>query len=63
MDALSSTVGRDRGGPAQPLLSVRGVVKYFGGRRSLLGRGMRGAIHAVDDVSFDVTKGETLGIV
>jgi peptide/nickel transport system ATP-binding protein len=54
---------RDRGGPAQPLLSVRSLVKHFGGRRSFRGRGIRGAVQAVDDVSFDVAKGETLGIV
>jgi ABC-type glutathione transport system ATPase component len=64
MDAFNAAaVARDRGGPAQPLLSVRGIVKHFGGRRSLSGRGIRGAVHAVDDVSFDVAKGETLGIV
>jgi peptide/nickel transport system ATP-binding protein len=45
-----------------PLLSVRGVVKHFGGRRGL-GGVVRGAVHAVDDVSFDVAGGETLGIV
>jgi peptide/nickel transport system ATP-binding protein len=44
------------------LLSVRGVTKHFGGRR-LPGGGVRGAVHAVDAVSFDVASGETLGIV
>jgi peptide/nickel transport system ATP-binding protein len=58
-----SALERDRGGPAQPLLSARGIVKHFGGRRDWIGRGVRGAVHAVDDVSFDVLKGETLGIV
>jgi peptide/nickel transport system ATP-binding protein len=58
--------GRDRGGPAQALLSVRDLVKHFGGRRVWLGAnagGRRGAVHAVDGVSFEVAKGETLGIV
>jgi peptide/nickel transport system ATP-binding protein len=64
MDALNpATRERDRGGPAQPLLSVRGIVKHFGGRRDWIGGGVRGAVHAVDEVSVDVAKGETLGIV
>ncbi len=64
MEALdAATLGRDRGGPAQSLLSVRSLVKHFGGRRSFGGRSIRGAVHAVDDVSFDVAKGQTLGIV
>jgi peptide/nickel transport system ATP-binding protein len=64
MDALNAaTLERDRGGPAQPLLSVRGIVKHFGGRRDWIGGAVRGAVHAVDEVSFDVAKGETLGIV
>jgi peptide/nickel transport system ATP-binding protein len=57
---------RDRGGPAQALLSVRDLVKHFGGRRAWIGAnagGRRGAVHAVDGVSFEVAKGETLGIV
>ena len=53
---------QDRGGPAQPLLSVRHLVKHFPVRDGLLARSPR-AVHAVDDVSFDVAKGETLGIV
>jgi peptide/nickel transport system ATP-binding protein len=57
---------RDRGGPAQPLLSVRDLVKHFGGRRIWLGEHAgerRGAVRAVDGISLDVAKGETLGIV
>jgi peptide/nickel transport system ATP-binding protein len=53
---------RDRGGPAQPLLSVRGLVKHFGGKGGWLG-GKRGVVRAVDGVDFDIAKGETLGIV
>lgn len=53
---------RDRGGPAQPLLSVTGLVKHFGGRRRWRGE-TRGAVRAVDGVDFAIAKGETLGIV
>jgi len=52
----------DVGGPAQPLLTVRGLVKHFPLRSGLLGRSA-GSVQAVDDVSFDIRKGETLGIV
>jgi oligopeptide/dipeptide ABC transporter ATP-binding protein len=47
----------------EPLLSVRNITKYFpGGGAGVFGR--RGnPIKAVDGVSFDVSAGETLGIV
>ena len=50
------------GGPAQPLLIVNALRKYFPIRGGILNRTV-GHIQAVDDVSFNVTKGETLGIV
>jgi peptide/nickel transport system ATP-binding protein len=53
---------RDRGGKAQPLLIVEDLKKYFPIHGGLLNRKI-GAIEAVDDVSFSVLKGETLGIV
>jgi peptide/nickel transport system ATP-binding protein len=55
----------ERAGPRSetPLLSAQNVIKQFGGRRSFLGGGVHGAVHAVDGVSLDVAKGETLGIV
>jgi peptide/nickel transport system ATP-binding protein len=57
----------DRGGPAQPLLLVRGLRKYFAVRDAgLIDRFRRvpaKQVHAVDDVSFTLAKGETLGIV
>ncbi|QVQ27356.1 ABC transporter ATP-binding protein [Achromobacter deleyi] len=54
----------DLGGPAQPLLSVRGLVKHFPLKRDPLSRRRGGnAVRAVDGVDFDVKKGETLGVV
>ncbi len=50
----------DRGGPAQPLLSISGLVKHFPVRK---GTGPKRVVRAVDGVDFDVMKGETLGIV
>ncbi|WP_312794756.1 ABC transporter ATP-binding protein [Tianweitania sp.] len=45
-----------------PLLSVRNLVKRYGGRKTWLGSNSFG-ISAVDDVSFDIAPGETLGLV
>ncbi len=53
---------RDRGGPAQPMLIVDGFRKHFPIRAGLLNRQVA-EVKAVDDVSFLVRKGETLGIV
>ena len=53
---------RDRGGPAQPLLIVNNLRKHFPVRGGIFNRTV-GHIQAVDDVSFSVMKGETLGIV
>jgi peptide/nickel transport system ATP-binding protein len=52
----------DKGGPAQPLLIVRDLQKYFPVRGGILG-GKKAVVQAVDGVSFEVRKGETLGIV
>jgi len=53
---------RDRGGPAQPLLIVENLRKHFPIRGGLLNRKIA-TVQAVDDVSFSIRKGETLGIV
>jgi peptide/nickel transport system ATP-binding protein len=52
----------DRGGPAQPLLIVEGLTKHFTIRSGIAGK-VTGKVHAVDDVSFAVEKGEVLGVV
>ena len=51
----------DIGGVAQPLLQVDALTKHFPVRGGLLGGGK--TVRAVDDVSFSIGKGETVGIV
>jgi len=46
----------------RPLLEVSSLVKYFPIRKGLLQREVA-RVHAVDDVSFAVRSGETLGLV
>src|SRR5437868_877812 len=53
---------RDRGGTAQPMLIANRLKKYFPIRGGIL-QGRLGEVKAVDDVSFSVLKGETLGVV
>jgi len=45
-----------------PLLAVNDLRKHFEVRRGVLGLG-RAAIHAVDGVSFEIDRGETLSLV
>ena len=52
----------DLGGPAQPLLEIRHLIKHFPIKGGLLGRTVA-TVNAVDGISFEVAKGETLGIV
>ena len=47
---------------ADPLLRVKNLKKYFPIRGGLLSREVA-RVHAVDDVSFDILPGETLGLV
>jgi oligopeptide/dipeptide ABC transporter ATP-binding protein len=44
------------------LVEVQNVKKYFPIKRGILGREV-GRVHAVDDVTFSVREGETLGLV
>jgi len=48
--------------PDELLLQVKRLKKYFPVKRGILQR-TKGTIHAVEDVSFDVRKGETLALV
>ena len=45
-----------------PLLQVQNLVKHFPVRRGLFGR-ERGAVRAVQDLSFELHAGQTLGVV
>ena len=47
---------------ARPLLSVRNLKKYFPIRQGVLSRAAA-HVKAVDDISFDINKGETFGLV
>jgi oligopeptide/dipeptide ABC transporter ATP-binding protein len=47
----------------EPLMQVRGLVKHFPITRGIVIQRKVGAVQAVDGVSFDVNRGETLGIV
>ncbi len=51
----------DRGGPRQPLLSVRGLTKHFPAGGGLFRKAA--TVRAVDGLDFDLHKGETLAIV
>ncbi|MHB8694731.1 MAG: ABC transporter ATP-binding protein [Solirubrobacteraceae bacterium] len=46
-----------------PLIQVRNLKKYFPITQGIIFQRQIGAVKAVDDISFEVKKGETLGIV
>jgi peptide/nickel transport system ATP-binding protein len=50
-------------GNGTPLVEVRNLVKHFPITRGIVFQRKIGAVKAVDDVSFEVRRGETLGLV
>jgi oligopeptide transport system ATP-binding protein len=51
------------GDPARPLLRLDSLKVYFPVRDGIIRQRHVGDVHAVDDVSFDLARGETLGLV
>jgi peptide/nickel transport system ATP-binding protein/oligopeptide transport system ATP-binding protein len=47
----------------EPLIEVRGLVKHFPLTSGIIFQKKIGAVRAVDNISFDVMRGETLGLV
>ena len=48
---------------AEPLVRVESLVKHFPLRKGFFSSGDSGVVRAVDDISFTVARGETLGLV
>ena len=48
---------------AEPVISVRGLVKRFPVRDSFSWLRPAGSVHAIDGLNFDIRRGETLGLV
>ena len=61
-DALE-TATKPKSESDAPILQVQGLKKYFPIKRGGIIRRHVGDIKAVDDVSFDIKRGETLGLV
>jgi len=61
VEGLSGTSSEE--GVSAPLLEVRDLRVHFAVRRGFLGSGKAGVVRAVDGVSFELRRGETLGLV
>ena len=58
-----STPHEDNALPRSPILDVQGLIKRFPIRRGFFRKRVVGHVHAVEDVSFHILPGETLGLV
>jgi len=59
---MLGVVVHERGRRMSVLLEVKNLVKHYPVRKGVFGR-VTGQVHAVDDVSFSIAEGETLGLV
>ena len=63
MTTLDERVDAARFTTDEPLIRVRDLVKHFPITRGIIFQRKIGAVQAVDGISFDVKRGETLGLV
>jgi oligopeptide/dipeptide ABC transporter ATP-binding protein len=63
MSVQDGAMSQDGGQNGSALLEVRNLVKHFPINQGIVFQKQIGAVKAVDDISFDVKPGETLGIV
>ncbi len=63
MTAPLSQPGATEATPSDALMTVTGLTKHFPVTRGIIIRHRVGLVRSVDDVSFNVARGETLGIV
>jgi oligopeptide transport system ATP-binding protein len=63
VDVPTATTGAPPAIAAEPVVSVRNLVKHFPVRSKGVLRRRIGDVHAVCDISFDLLPGETLGLV
>ncbi len=60
--AAEPPAGIDTISIARPILEVKNLTKYFDIRKGVL-RGLAGRVHAVENISFSIHRGETLALV
>ena len=62
-EATLNPVSEQPAPPTEAILSIRDLVKHFPLREGIVFRRQVGSVKAVDGVSFDLHRGETLGLV